>query len=100
MLRERLRSWLLYLMATSGQNQTDFAASVGVAQPTVNGIISRKRGVGVDVLRKMSRWSHKSMDVMVEVDPPEVAESPPGPRRASGVGAESRGQNKARNGAN
>lgn len=89
-VRDRLRAWLLYFMQQKGLNQTDFAAFIGVSQPTVHNIVKTKepRTMGLDVLIKLSAKCRKSMDDMVDTWPPEQqALSPPNPSAASTVGS-------------
>lgn len=43
-------------------SQKDAAKAIGVAQPTISDILAEKRGVGVNVLTKLARYTQRSTD--------------------------------------
>lgn len=98
-LRTRLASWLRHFERKFNvPNHADMARMLGVSTVTVHNILKAQnpRTVGLDVLVRMHRTFHESLDTMVETDPPAAAGDarPQTPTAAPSAAVTPRGQNK------
>ena len=72
-VRERIRAWLLYYLTSREWTQVRLAREVGIAPSTLNAILSRDRTAGFDVAIKMHRGLKRSLDDLIDIDPPATA---------------------------
>lgn len=74
-LRERLRGWVRHHLEERRDiypNDGDFAERVGMKPETLSQILSGSKTMGLDVLVRFHRAMNRSLDVLVNEDPPDT----------------------------
>jgi transcriptional regulator with XRE-family HTH domain len=86
-VRERLRAWVKYERDRRQLSQAKFAELLGgkTTQATISEIETGAKDMGLEVLLRFANKARKSLDYLIDVDPPRAAEgqAPPNPTEAS-----------------
>ena len=68
--QERWRAWLRHYYDRSGEGQSEFSKRIGISQGALSAYLSGRRGIGGEVLYKMSRAFMEPIDTMTKEWPP------------------------------
>lgn len=76
LVRPRIVAWLRYEKNRLGLSQQELAQYLGTTAATVSNLLNDKVSPGLDMLVRMHRRLHISVDRMLDVDPPAVDHRP------------------------